>query len=721
MLKELILKTENEELQSRAYEKCPWYLRRSLAREAANQAEWQVPEGRIGGLVRQQRHRAHIAARRGRWLFLLLFVVITLALANYVGTEIWRQLQDATKIGLEAEARSFDAQLEQMDKDRNNAWGAIKSSIALSVRLTNPNEWGQLHSSDWKLSTNGYRRLVRINADGRVEYTDDAGRNWENTRVPLVAPDATLNHLQIREPGGSDLLFFTRVDSIEGMASYGFPAYVSQDGGATWSNSRLPNTDFANVKINRVSNFDSVVFAQTSEGSLISDDFGGNWQITNHDTKASRLIRFENYILAIDPRNRSETEESITQISIDEGATWQEFQVPQELGPHFSLFETSPDQIIVAGQPENGSNARNYFRSRNLGRNWEQLSLEEAEEASAQVVIEPIVVNTDFVSVSLENGSFYLVDEGGALTVRKESSNGEIVLSIAAALPYFDAVVTNNSDLAVLLFEDVLGRPQFMGSTDGGKTWRQFPSTLERDTAIYPEAFAYSLDNFAVILGGVDAEARLDDTFSKQLSALNPEPGSNGDAQLREALSLLPATLRRSDGLRLKIQDLDRSIARRTDLIRERDSKLAEANQIGVAGFSSSQRNREFNQFMQNCTAADQTCVDAYFRILAEEDQTIWQYLGERAPPAVLILFLLATLGGLYRYNLRLTGFHHSRADALEMLTVLYGDVTKLGKDDLIAFTSLADRLAADKVEFGKAKTPTDQAVELARVIAQRD
>ena len=83
-------------------------------------------------------------------------------------------------------------------------------------------------------------------------------------------------------------------------------------------------------------------------------------------------------------------------------------------------------------------------------------------------------------------------------------------------------------------------------------------------------------------------------------------------------------------------------------------------------------------------------------------------------PPGILLLFLLATLGGLYRYNMRMAGFHHSRADALEAI------VLGMKPEDLATAVKLSDAWAADKVEFGKGNTPSDQAVELAKVISNR-
>jgi len=107
-------------------------------------------------------------------------------------------------------------------------------------------------------------------------------------------------------------------------------------------------------------------------------------------------------------------------------------------------------------------------------------------------------------------------------------------------------------------------------------------------------------------------------------------------------------------------------------------------------------------------------CAEAWQAQQQREAGSIWQNLAAQAPPGILLLFLLATLGGLYRYNLRLAGFHHSRADLLELLHI------EGGLSSPQEIVELADTLAADKVEFARTKTPADQAVELARALAAR-
>ena len=104
-------------------------------------------------------------------------------------------------------------------------------------------------------------------------------------------------------------------------------------------------------------------------------------------------------------------------------------------------------------------------------------------------------------------------------------------------------------------------------------------------------------------------------------------------------------------------------------------------------------------------------CVDGWQAQQDTERQNWWQTLAVQVPPGVLLLFLLATLGALYRYSLRMAGFYHSRADALELIQ------NGMDPDEQTALTALATDLAADKVVFGKDRTPLEQAVEAIKAV----
>jgi len=94
-------------------------------------------------------------------------------------------------------------------------------------------------------------------------------------------------------------------------------------------------------------------------------------------------------------------------------------------------------------------------------------------------------------------------------------------------------------------------------------------------------------------------------------------------------------------------------------------------------------------------------------------EKDAFQTLAQNIPPGILLLFLLATLSSLYRYNIRLAGFHHARADALTLAASDQHVNTQ-------TLSALVDSLAADKVEFARTNTPADQATEIAKTVISR-
>jgi hypothetical protein len=74
------------------------------------------------------------------------------------------------------------------------------------------------------------------------------------------------------------------------------------------------------------------------------------------------------------------------------------------------------------------------------------------------------------------------------------------------------------------------------------------------------------------------------------------------------------------------------------------------------------------------------------------------------------IIFFIALLVGLCRYNSRLAAFHDARADALS-----------LGRPDLVSFDTLVDKMSPDAVSYGKQPvSPIDQVASLAGKIRAR-
>ncbi len=83
-----------------------------------------------------------------------------------------------------------------------------------------------------------------------------------------------------------------------------------------------------------------------------------------------------------------------------------------------------------------------------------------------------------------------------------------------------------------------------------------------------------------------------------------------------------------------------------------------------------------------------------------------------RFGPLLIIMFMISILLALYKYDMRLSAYYHSRADALEMLEAGI---------DVANFDKLAASLSPEKYDFGKMpKSPADQAIELAKSVLSR-
>ena len=239
--------------------------------------------------------------------------------------------------------------------------------------------------------------------------------------------------------------------------------------------------------------------------------------------------------------------------------------------------------------------------------------------------------------------------------------------------------------------------------------------------------------NAVLIYGDRGTITRLTDKFSNLAVQLKLELGFNGDRVLSDFIgTTLPDYLRSwqpVDDWARKLTDIGNQ---RTALSILRTRTDAELTRVRNSPLSVLQRERHglaFSDFMTRCrgdAAAMQvlltkSCLDSWQAQETAAGRSWWEAIAEQTPPGILLLFLLATLGGLYRYNLRLAGFHESRADTLQLLAQ-GRDATQL-RDILAATPGEAVNLAtiflaADKVEMGTIKAKLGQAeIELAKAL----
>lgn len=278
-----------------------------------------------------------------------------------------------------------------------------------------------------------------------------------------------------------------------------------------------------------------------------------------------------------------------------------------------------------------------------------------------------------------------------------------LMATVTLGLAYYIVLPLAQDFLATLA-----DRRYLAARTDTAEIETQLRRLQDRRDALWSEVVA-AVEGFADMDGDADA-----------LTELAPRPGAAGDAEMRAAIAALPENLSDADAV-------DRPVDRFEALLGQRDiafRQLAEAQRqqadIRVGGLASAEIQQAFADYMATCRSdgADATvtaaCVSGFTDIRRVRQETLWQTLADRAPPAILLLFLLSTLGGLYRYNARLAGFHQARADALEMLSLARGT------DDIEALKALSEALGADRVDFGKIAMPSEQALEMTRTLLSR-
>ncbi len=288
-----------------------------------------------------------------------------------------------------------------------------------------------------------------------------------------------------------------------------------------------------------------------------------------------------------------------------------------------------------------------------------------------------------------------------------------ILLRISEDGETVSLIVTGSTNVISGLVTTESGDPLFYG--DGGMVLRVGDQVQRRAVAEFGK-----ID--ALLLGNPDGTEPLGE----------PKPQQRADALMAAFLDGLQRHLQRLPEISDVRQDLVTIQTKRAVLrgiYAETSAELRRLRSFPYSVLQLEQSRETFRAFMAVCRGAatpvkptaDNTadpltlaCLEGWKAERASGLQSWWNTLADSVPPGILLLFLLATLGGLYRYNLRLAGFHHSRADALEMLAMGYSNT------DLEQLVSLSDALAADKVEFGKGNTPSDQAVEIARAVMAR-
>jgi hypothetical protein len=779
------------------YERRPRRWQRFLLDQHADRAEWNVPGGRLGGLVRQLRRRAQIAHARSKVFLFFLFLTVGFGLIVYLGMPTLMTAIDGRREALADSIASADRLLAEQDTLR------IKLRDDLIAALDLAGEQEVLPGLDGISNVQTFKMrdgTTLLYGGGNILRLDPA----TGTMTQVAAAEATgfAEFLGAAETDGESILLFGMAGSIVRFdPAAGVETPLDRPAGTerVWYLGAVALTDGS-------------VLVYGNEGAVVHLGPGSR-TLTRFDPPAGiGGVTFRRAIALADGRA----------ILIGDGNTFVHFSPSagrdRMTGTLIQLAAPAGlDQGILDGYLGlAGGGALAYGSSGKVVRF--------DAPTGAPSVLDPPATSGSVIyrgSLPLKSGEVLLYGDEGAVVLfdplagtltRLENPtgtatvwyNGALELDTGALLAFGDEGTVVHVDLASLTLSRLTTpegteRVVYVGavSLPGGDvlvygdegtvtridTARQTMSRLDRPVGTervrYSGAFVRE-DETALVYGNQGTAVRYDPTTGalKRLSV--PEAwfgrtitqmfdlGSEGvllvlhgdapptlfgrfsdryaraareitplnDNSLEEFLtSVLPPGVRDGDAV-VALRPTQAGIIAQTSVANETKRQAMEAEAGLWSGSLVVQDERlAFREFMQDCrgpqdpdkpmpaeTANQITlaCSAAWQADLAAEEGSPWQTLAETVPPGVLLLFLLGTLGGLYRYNLRLAGFHDSRADALELLSLARSDDevrVALDSKDSDVLLRIANALAADKVAFGAGRDPTDQAVDLAKGI----
>ncbi|ABD54920.1 WD40/YVTN/BNR-like repeat-containing protein [Jannaschia sp. CCS1] len=626
-------------------------------------------------LVENQRSRAHNATRRAQGIFAALIAVILLGIGYYVGLPLYLQWNESSRSVYEAEAGTLSSQLDRMDEARDRIWTALSEELK---GIGTPRPSGvDVNLNDVRSLPDG-TILVAVGRHGTVIRSTDAGNTWTPRRSGV---DIDLFNLRVL-PDSTTLV----------AVGEGGTVIRSTDAGNTWQ-SRPSGVNNSLYDLRVLPNSTTLIAVGRSGAVIRSTDAGNTWM----PRPSGVDVDLYNLGILADGATLVAVGEDGTVIrSTDAGETWT--FLPSVVDADLFNLGILPDSTTLVGVGESGT----VIRSTDTDSTW----MPRPSGVIADLYVPRVLPDgVTLIAVGSSGGIIRSTDAGMTWTPRPSGIDGN--LFNFSVLPDSGILVAVGSDGAVIR------------STDAGVTWTPRPSGQDitlRDIRVLPDGTTL------IAIGFFGAIVIIDDRYADALAAIGPLSGSLGDNAYRSGIAGLPEYVRNHPVVGALLAELDGTIEGRADLETRLQSARASADEIRTGGFSLAQRRQDFEEFMRVCTAdlsdeaegvGTEHCTRAYVDLRQAESQTVWEILAERAPQAILLLFLLATLAALYRYNMRLAGFHAARADALHLYA--------MGRThDPAILTEFSDALAADKVEFGKGNTPSEQAVEIAKAMVGR-
>ncbi len=127
---------------SGAYGALPARFRKRRLQRTALDAEYDVPKGRVGQIVRQLRFRGEVAYGRARVFLGLLIVVIALRLAFYLRLPFWQQFAEGRTQALKEQLLDINARHKELNDER--------MALISNIQAFLDDNFGQLRDPDGK-------------------------------------------------------------------------------------------------------------------------------------------------------------------------------------------------------------------------------------------------------------------------------------------------------------------------------------------------------------------------------------------------------------------------------------------------------------------------------------------------------------------------------------------------------------------------------------------
>ncbi len=660
--------------------------RKKKWRERSNKAEWNVPEGRLGRVVIQLRDRGQQSYSRAQLILYALLVVIFIGLGYYVIRPLLQDWSDGKRAVYRDHISEVEAENNRLDRVRadlrNRLAGDLKPSGIQADSGTQRNIFDLFQFPGTKTVIAATAKSAR-GRDGSIIRSTDGGHKWRSVMtIPLSMP------FRFAHIGGTQIVVAVGQRGI---------ITRSEDNGESWEVVDAGVRDDL-LSVLHVPKTQILIATGQRGWTLRSEDYGKSWDRVYGGEKGNSSAALIAPVPAAAAVVIADFDGNIRR-STDDGRNWVTVHTGDQQEP-LRLFALRhiPNTKTLFAVGDRGL----ILRSDDYAETWTTVP------SGTQKVLSNLlhIQQTNVLLVSGHSGTILKSKDLGKTWRSIETGTGKELITLKY-VPSLRSILAAGAGGTILI------------SHDYGETWRSVASASRADFWL----MSFDPSTNAVITTGSDgAIVHLTDALSSKTKAFELASGQKGDRLLLDHFESLAPEIKNHALLtpyNLQFDDLIQARWRAKEKLETAEEAL---KAIKSGAYAIEQKQEAFSEFMKSCRGdaggdtdgkVTEVCASAFKDVLPNETKFWWTTVAEEVPRGILLLFLLATLGTLYRYNLRLAAFHHSRADALELLSQ---EVT-LDPEKLAILT---DAMSAEKVEFGKANTPADQAADVAKAVINK-